>query len=129
MKAARVIVAVGALYALFVVTVIGCSPKAEPESAPDQAERQAQIVTPPEPTALTYTGRIKDIIDERCSPCHFEGGFMYSAAPYETYAGVSSKTEAIRQRVVVQKNMPLNMPMPQSERDLIAEWIDAGAPR
>ena len=54
---------------------------------------------------------------------------MYAAAPYDTYSGVYAKIDAIRQRVVVQKNMPLNLPMPQAERDLIGQWIAAGAPR
>jgi len=77
----------------------------------------------------TYTARVKPIIQARCTPCHFPGGSMYTAAPLDTYKHVKARASEVKVVVYVDRTMPFQGTMPDSERTLIARWVDAGTPR
>ena len=80
-------------------------------------------------TAYTYSGTIKAIVDLNCatsSGCHGNGS-QYGA--FTTYAGVKARVDnqLIQKRAVVNQDMPPAGSMPDCERLLIKNWIDAGA--
>jgi hypothetical protein len=43
--------------------------------------------------------------------------------------GAFEQAARIRARVVLQLTMPPDAPLPRGERDLVEEWVAAGAPR
>lgn len=81
--------------------------------------------------------KVKTVIEQKCSVCHSSTPSRdgVSAAPagimFDTDAQIKSRAERINQRAVVKKDMP---PMnnitniSQEERDLIQNWVAAGAP-
>jgi len=80
-------------------------------------------------TVYTYSGTIKAIIDQNCatsSACHGNGS-QYGALT--TYAGVKARVDnqLIQKRAVVNQDMPPAGSMPDCDRLLIKNWIDAGA--
>jgi uncharacterized membrane protein len=49
---------------------------------------------------------------------------------FDTPEGIRARADLIRTRVVVLRNMPLanKTGMTDTERDVLARWLDAGAP-
>lgn len=80
-------------------------------------------------TAFTYTGTIKAIIDQNCatSPACHGNGSQYGE--FTSYAGVKARVDnqLIQKRAIVAQDMPPAGSMPDCERLLIKNWIDAGA--
>jgi len=76
----------------------------------------------------TYTAQIAPIIKARCSPCHFPGGTMYIVVPLDTYDRVKMRASMVRLDVYVRRTMPLEGTMPDSERTLVARWVDTRTP-
>ena len=78
----------------------------------------------------------KEVIDRRCVSCHSDkpSDDVFRIAPngvtFETAESIRARAETIRARVVVLRNMPLanKTGMTEAERDLIARWVDHGAP-
>ncbi len=80
-------------------------------------------------TSYTYSGTIKAIIGQNCatsSGCHGNGS-KYGI--FTTYAGVKSRVDnqLIQKRAIVNQDMPPAGSIPDCERLLIKNWIDAGA--
>jgi uncharacterized membrane protein len=75
------------------------------------------------------------IVESRCMSCHSSTPTddIFRAAPngvtFDTPESIRIRAEAIRQRTIVLKNMPLanKTGMTDTERDLLARWIDQGA--
>jgi uncharacterized membrane protein len=75
------------------------------------------------------------IVESRCVSCHSSAPTddIFRAAPngvaFDTPESIRIRAEAIKQRAIVLKNMPLanKTGMTESERDLLARWIDQGA--
>ena len=38
---------------------------------------------PPPPPRVNFAAEILPTLDQRCRPCHFEGGVMYSKLPFD----------------------------------------------
>ena len=78
----------------------------------------------------------KNVIDRRCVSCHSArpSDDVFRIAPngvtFETPDSIRARAETIRVRVAVLKNMPLanKTGMTDAERDLLARWVDQGAP-
>jgi len=78
----------------------------------------------------------KEVIDRRCVSCHSQtpSDDVFRIAPngvtFETPESIRARAETIRARVVVLRNMPLanKTGMTEAERDLLARWLDQGAP-
>jgi len=78
----------------------------------------------------------KAVIDRRCASCHSQtpSDDVFRIAPngvtFETAESIRARAETIRARVVVLRNMPLanKTGMTEAERDLLARWLDQGAP-
>jgi uncharacterized membrane protein len=79
---------------------------------------------------------VKPIIDRRCLSCHSQRPTddIFRTAPngvtFDTPESIHSRAEMIRARTVVLRNMPLGNKtgMTEGERDLLARWLDQGAP-
>jgi uncharacterized membrane protein len=84
---------------------------------------------------VTYAAA-REIIDRRCLSCHSTRNTddVFRVAPngvtFETAASVRARADLIRARVVTLRNMPLanKTGMTEAERDLLARWLDTGAP-
>ena len=78
----------------------------------------------------------KEVIDRRCVSCHSQrpSDDIFRNAPngvtFETPESIRAHAETIRARVVVLRNMPLGNKtgMTDAERDILARWLDQGAP-
>jgi uncharacterized membrane protein len=78
----------------------------------------------------------RDVIDRRCVSCHSAHNTddVFRTAPngvtFDTPASIRARADTIRTRVVVLRNMPLanKTSMTDAERDLLARWLDGGAP-
>ncbi len=87
-----------------------------------------------EPPSITYDQHIKPIFDANCavSGCH-DANTAAGNVNLTTYAAMLDTTynqilhihtNGLRDRVIVQKNMPPAGPLPQADLDLIQAWID-----
>jgi len=83
----------------------------------------ATVVSVPE---VFYSNQIKPIIDANCqrSPCHGSNGSIPSFA---TYNDTKLNAQGIKFRTG-NGTMPPSGPLPDSEIELIANWVDQGAP-
>ena len=76
------------------------------------------------------------VIAHRCVSCHSErpSDDIFRIAPngvtFDTPESIRARAETIRMRVAILKNMPLanKTGMTEAERDLLARWLDQGAP-
>lgn len=80
----------------------------------------------------SYQDDIEPIISAACaiSGCHVNG---FGSGDFSSYTGVKDRASGIKNRAVVQQNMPpSSSPGPSSLNDaqieLLECWIDAGAP-
>jgi uncharacterized membrane protein len=81
-------------------------------------------------------GQVQAVVAQRCQPCHsvqpIQPGF--SQAPngvmFDTPDQIVARAQQIYQQVVVTRNMPLGnlTNMTQDERNLLAAWVQEGAP-
>jgi uncharacterized membrane protein len=75
------------------------------------------------------------IVEMRCASCHSSAPTddVFRAAPngvaFDTADSIRLRAEAIKQRVVLLKNMPLanKTAMTDAEREMLGRWIDQGA--
>jgi len=77
--------------------------------------------------APTYTKDIRPIVMNRCTPCHT--GQVQGLPNFSKYEVAFKKRDKIMLRVVTQKSMPPGnfTNITDKERNLIKQWIDAGA--
>ena len=81
-------------------------------------------------TNVSFKNDIEPILQGNCSisGCHVAGGG--GPGIFTNYAGVMEKVNngTIRNRVLVQKDMPPGAPLTDCQLNLIRAWLDAGAP-
>lgn len=70
----------------------------------------------------TYIKDIKPLFKHRCSECH---DYM-PGRDWQKYEDAHKYSDKIKKRVY-DKSMPLGRTLPQSEIDLIIEWVDEGS--
>lgn len=73
---------------------------------------------------IAFHKNIKPLVAKACIACHGEGSSLGNWMDYKT---IFDKKEAIYERVVVQRNMPLGLVLSEEEVDMVREWIDTGA--
>ncbi len=82
------------------------------------------------PTQVSYSADISPIIQMSCSTigCHTQGGFGNGI--FEDYAGVNAKVNngSLRQRVLIDRDMPPGGSLSDKELAILKAWIDNGAP-
>ena len=82
------------------------------------------------PAEVSFSTDIFPIIQMSCatSACHSPGGFANGI--FNNYAGVKAKVDngALRQRVLVNKDMPPGESLTDQELATIKAWLDNGAP-
>jgi uncharacterized membrane protein len=107
-------------------TIIGCAGVPQPVqlSPPDDTVDQAVMSSE---QGLSWLD-VQPIIQKRCTPCHVPGGYMYGVVPLDTYEKVGLKAPRIVKLVLELRTMPFQREMPDDERELLAQWIDAGMP-
>ena len=93
---------------------------ATPAPTMEPAPSPTLIVTP------TFRGQVRDIFVNRCSMCHGEG--KMNPNDWTEYTQAFAKKDRIIQRVVVEKSMPLGMPLPDAEFAIVKAWLEGGAP-
>lgn len=81
-------------------------------------------------TAVTFSNTILPIIKGNCaiSGCHVAGGSGNGI--FENYDNVKAKVDngTLRNRVLVQKDMPPAQPLNDCQLQQIEIWLDEGAP-
>ena len=117
----------GPFAAAILVGIAGCAGTARVDTAPT-AESVA-AVEQESAMSVTWDADVRAIVENRCSPCHLPGGYMYGRAPLNSFEGVSRMSSRIRTLVFETRAMPFMRDMPDAERELVARWIDAGSPR
>lgn len=75
---------------------------------------------------VSYANQIRPILDTNCqrSPCHGSNG---NIPTFETYDNVKDNANGIKFRTG-NGTMPPSGPLPTAEVQLIADWVDQGAP-
>jgi hypothetical protein len=85
---------------------------------------------PEPPVEVSYSTDISPIIQMSCATtaCHTQGGF--ANGNFDDYAGVKAKVDngSFRQRVLVDKDMPLGGSLSDEELAILEAWLDNGAP-
>jgi len=76
-----------------------------------------------EPCAPSYANDIEPIIATNCLSCHSGTQFP----DLRTYQGVSNNAGIVKTQVV-NRTMPIGGSLTNDEIDLIACWVDNGAP-
>ena len=79
---------------------------------------------------------VRGIVQQRCLTCHsrWPTDDVFTAAPngamFDTGEEIRARAAMIKERAVVQQNMPLlnKTGMTAEERALLGRWVDAGAP-
>ncbi len=105
---------------------LGCSKSDNSEGTADDPNNQN-----PDPTALSYQNDIRPIIQGNCVSCH--GNPPTNNAPM-SLTSLSQVRSAIESRGLLSRinsttnPMPPDGLMPQSARELIAEWANQGFP-
>lgn len=109
------------LYSVALISAVsGCSPESDSENNPS--------------TSLTYCDA-KVVIEDKCLRCHAEGGDLDTPFFLDTYEEVEERTKAIA-RVIRNGTMPFMdpdlipevEPLTSTEKDVLLEWLEAGAP-
>ena len=77
-----------------------------------------------EETFVSYSANVKPIIDGRCISCHSPSG---GTSPDLTgYANLKAKAARVKSRVG-NGTMPQNGALPQSQIDIVVNWVNEGA--
>lgn len=76
-----------------------------------------------------FSTNILPLIQSKCasSGCH-DAATAAGNTVLETYTQISSKTDRINQRCVVEKTMPAGAPLNATEISYLSCWISSGAP-
>ncbi len=118
----------GSFLAILMVIVSSCSPNngRHLEIAPNQEESGGGGGSGG--NGLAWDGQIKAIFFNRCGPCHHAGAPI---PDWENYQTVYQFRQKIFDYAVTTHFMPLNNAtnMTQAERNILGEWIKAGAPK
>lgn len=97
-----------------------------------------------DPDAITYHRDVQPVLAERCGGCHVEGGIAEDWFTVGSYASVQAWSEPIVDAMRTGRMPPwtpasdgecapplpwLDDPRPtEAEKQLVADWVDAGAP-
>jgi mono/diheme cytochrome c family protein len=94
-------------------------------SAPPVEEKvpDVPVIAKPAKNNPTYMDDIKPLFQATCITCHNSTGPFPDWMNYEV---VLNKKDAIKNRIVVKKDMPLGGTLTDEERNLIKVWIDKG---
>lgn len=79
----------------------------------------------PNPSVVDFSFITENIFTKYCSTCHYEGSPFPNWNDYQT---VLSKVDRLKDRVLVKKDMPMGIEMPDADREILRQWLDAGAP-
>lgn len=120
---------------LAVVVLAGCG-NAQMPFAPGAlnakagAGANAQVGKPnggssPGAVKVSYTRDVLPVFQKNCAMCH--GAGRMNPKDWTSYDVAFANKDLILLRVVTQKDMPLGIPLSESERELIGEWIKLGA--
>ena len=92
-----------------------------------------ELLNPPQKNACdtlnaTYA-KVQSIMTTKCSTsrCH-SASAARGGTILETYDQVKSKADRIKQRAIVEKNMPPSAPLSTTDIAVLQCWFDAGMP-
>jgi hypothetical protein len=77
---------------------------------------------------ISYSQDIAPLVRQFCRPCHDSASTI--ASEYYTYTNLKDAADngGLRTRVLVQRDMPQNAPLPLRYRKILDCWLSAGAP-
>lgn len=82
-------------------------------------------------TTVTYSNSIKQIMDSHCTSCHSPSGSQ-SWLDVSTYSNTKAQATngGLQNRVINETPsvMPPSGSIPQSDKDLLQQWINNGSP-
>jgi len=96
------------------------------------SDSQSDLIIPETLNKVSYTNRVKAIIDSNCIVCHNSGANPIGPFPLETYTKVKDKAQNGQLLVRIQlpagdpSVMPKTGKMPQQLIDVIVAWADGG---
>lgn len=73
----------------------------------------------------TLFNDFKAVVVKDCAQCHKS---MPKVGDFTDYNVAFAKKDLIRNRILVKKDMPMGKKLTAAEVDIIAKWLDAGAP-
>ena len=80
--------------------------------------------------SVSFANDIEPIISNSCakSGCHVQGGSGNGI--FDSYAAIKAKVDngALRDRVVVKREMPPDVPLTNCQIKYIEQWLNDGAP-
>lgn len=85
-----------------------------------------EMATVEEVPEVFYANQIRPILDANCQNANCHGGNP-NIPSFETYDDVKNKADRIKARTGA-GTMPPSGPLPANEVQLIADWVDQGAP-
>ncbi|MGK6349974.1 c-type cytochrome [Parapedobacter sp. DT-150] len=78
---------------------------------------------------VTYTNFVDGLFQTRCSSCHTGSGAGTSQWVFSGYGSVRDNLARINDAVVVRRIMPQNGSLSARELQLLAAWVEKGAPQ
>lgn len=81
-------------------------------------------------SAVTFSNQVAPIINSSCATtgCHVSGGS--GPGNFTVFSELIAKVNngSFENRVLIQKTMPPNSPLPDCDLQILQAWIDNGAP-
>jgi hypothetical protein len=66
--------------------------------------------------------QVRELVERRCTPCHFRGGEAQPLADFSTDEGLLARARAAARRVEAGE-MPPDAPLPPEEQRVLATWL------
>lgn len=91
----------------------------------DGCEKSVSIIVDASGTAGPLFNAVKSLVNTRCRSCH-NNSVANGGMNFELECNIITNKDRINTRAVIEGTMPQGSPLPQSERDIITNWITAG---
>ncbi len=108
------------IFLILIATIASCGFKHVKENIGDQTEINGEIGMSPK---VTYTQIQTKILGPKCLRCHSDAGGNQGSLNLESYEQTRASLESIKQRVLVDQNMPPNAPLNNGDKTLLNFWI------
>lgn len=120
----------------FLAITVGCGGSPSERKALETAQPEMTLKAPspspsPSPSELPVIGTVTyaqvnvQVFARNCAMCHGQSG----GVNLESYDSVLQVLTRVQDEALVQKSMPPNGPLSDSDQRLLSTWIRAGAPR
>ncbi len=105
---------------LLVATLLSCGFKHAKDNNENQTEVTGEFGMSQK---VTYSQLESKILGPKCLRCHSDAGGNQGSLNLESYEQTRGHLESIKQRVLVDQNMPPKSPLSSGEKSLLNNWI------